>query len=265
MAGMGLLVVLGVIDDKLDMPASAKMAGQVGACLIVCVPGETVIRSLGTLPGGNELLLGSLALPLTVIALVGLINAINMIDGLDGLAGGLSILALGHLILAMHLIGKPLDGRQLLDISIILAALAAFLLFNLGLVPGRKIFLGDAGSMMLGLFIGYQLIDASQREPLTDTLPTSLVPWMVALPVFDTLRLIFSRLRNGRSPLSPDRTHLHHLLLDKGQSPRWSLMVILIAAGLLFWLGVVISAISSLTSGLLFIFLLGLYMLSIGR
>jgi UDP-GlcNAc:undecaprenyl-phosphate GlcNAc-1-phosphate transferase len=115
--------------------------------------------------------------------------------------------------------------------------------------------------MLLGLFIGVQLIEASQRQPLSDTLPTSLVPWMVALPVIDTLRLIFSRLKQGRSPLSPDRTHLHHLLLDKGLSPRLTVIAMLVLADILFWGGFALGQWHALIAGLGFI---AIIILSIG-
>lgn len=248
-----LLIIVGILDDKYDIPALWKLGGQVAAALIVCLGSHVVVTSLGTLPSGNELLLGPLALPLSILALVGLINAMNMIDGLDGLAAGLALLALAHLVIAMQLIGKPIAPINLAQTLVICGALAGFLVLNLGFVSGHKIFLGDAGSMLLGLFIGVQLIEASQRQPLTDTLPTSLVPWMVAVPVIDTLRLIFTRARQGRSPLSPDRMHLHHILLDKGLSPRLVLITMLALAEVLFWGGLALSEWDSLLAGGLFL------------
>ena len=260
LAALLLLISLGILDDKYDIPALWKLGGQIMAALIVCLGSGVIVNSLGTLPSGNELLLGVLAMPMTVIALVGLVNAMNMIDGIDGLAGGLALLALAHLVIAMQLIGKPVDPANLAQTLIICGALSGFLILNLGLIPRRKVFLGDAGSMMLGLFIGVQLIEASQRQPLTGTLPTSLVPWMVAVPVIDTLRLIFTRLRQGRSPLSPDRTHLHHILLDNGLSPRLTLLAILALADILFWGGFTLSRWGGLLSGIVFIFTIWIHM-----
>ena len=253
---MGLLICLGIIDDKVDLSAWIKLAGQTAAALIIVAFGGAIITSLGTLPGGRELLLGPLALPVSVIAVVGLINAFNMVDGIDGLAGGLTMVALGNLMLAMHLIGKPLNTESIMEIAIFCGAVSGYLVLNLGFISGRKIFLGDAGSMMLGLFIAFHLIDASQRQPLTDTLPTSLVPWMVAVPVIDTLRLILTRLRRGRSPLSPDRTHLHHILLDGGMSPRLVLISILALAYLMFLSGFVLNTFNAIFAGLSFFLLI---------
>jgi UDP-N-acetylmuramyl pentapeptide phosphotransferase/UDP-N-acetylglucosamine-1-phosphate transferase len=132
------------------------------------------------------------------------------------------------------------------------AAIMGFFLLNIGLIKNQKVFLGDTGSMTLGLFLAYHLIMASQRQPLTDTLPTSLVPWMVALPVVDTLTLIYRRLRQGLSPMAPDRTHLHHLLMDTGLSARATLIVMLIMADVLFWSGFVLSQFGGLVAGAVF-------------
>ena len=265
MAALILLTALGVLDDKYDIPALWKLGAQVFAALLVCLGGDVVVQSLGTLPSGDELLLGPFALPFTILALVGLINAMNMVDGLDGLAAGLALLALAHLVIAMQLIGKPVDPVNLTQTLIICGALVGFLVLNLGLVPQRKIFLGDAGSMLLGLFIGVQLIEASQLQPLIDTLPTSLVPWVVALPVIDTLRLIFSRLKQGRSPLSPDRTHMHHILLDRGLSPRLTLIAMLAFSDILFWGGYFASRVSGMVSGTALIASTALLIFSISR
>ena len=252
---ISLLICLGIIDDKVDLSAWIKLAGQTAAALIIVAFGCAIITSLGTLPGERELLLGPLALPVSVIAVVGLINAFNMIDGIDGLAGGLTVVALGNLMLAMHLIGRPLNTVSIMEIAIFCGAVSGYLILNLGFIPGRKIFLGDAGSMMLGLFVAFHLIDASQRQPLTDTLPTSLVPWMVAVPVLDTIRLIFVRLKKGQSPLAPDRSHIHHILLDQGKSPNFILSLLIAAGCLLFWFGYMIGMVNGLLTGLVFLIL----------
>ena len=250
--GMGLLICLGVIDDKFDLSAWVKLLGQTAASIIIVAFGGAVISSLGTLPGGRELLFGPLAVPASVIAVVGLINAFNMIDGIDGLAGGLALVALGNLTLAMYLIGIPLSTAAMMEIALFSGAVSGYLVLNLGLVPGQKIFLGDAGSMILGLFVAFHLIDASQRHPLTDTLPTSLIPWMVAVPVLDTLRLILKRLIGGHSPLAPDRNHIHHVLLDYGNSTSTVFIALLVISEAIFCLGFAISNVSGIVSGICF-------------
>jgi undecaprenyl-phosphate alpha-N-acetylglucosaminyl 1-phosphatetransferase len=250
---MALLLVLGLYDDRYDLKPTFKLLGQVGAALIIMFAGDIHIASLGSLSGGRELLLGIWGYPLTLVAIVGLINALNMSDGIDGLAASLTLLALAHLVMAMQLIGRPLGGDVLMEVIVFGAAIMGFFLLNIGLIKNQKVFLGDTGSMILGLFLAYHLIMASQRQPLTDTLPTSLVPWMVALPVVDTLTLIYRRLRQGLSPMAPDRTHLHHLLMDTGLSARATLIVMLIMADVLFWSGFALSQFGGLVAGFIFV------------
>ena len=249
---LGALLVIGIYDDFFDMRSYKKLISQIGICMLLISVTGVQIRSLGTLPGGVELLLPYGGVILTIVAMVGLINSINMADGLDGLAGGLSIMALIHLMLAMHMIDRPISAADLMLMFVVCGALTAFLVFNL--MPVRhKIFLGDSGSMLLGLLLSFFIIKASQTQPLTSTLPTSMVAWIVALPVFETLSLIARRARMGRSPFSPDRNHLHHLLIDNGLSPRLALLVILVLAGIIFWSGFLISQLGGLISGLIFI------------
>lgn len=251
LCSLGALLLLGICDDLYDMPWKVKLLGQTTICIFLVSTSGVYIESLGTLPNNVELLLGDTGYALTIIAMVGLINSTNMIDGLDGLAGGLSMMALIHLVLAMYLIDRPMGTTDLMLIIAVCGALTAFLVFNLMPVH-KKIFLGDAGAMMLGLLLAYLLIKVSQMQPLTSTLPTSLVAWIVALPVFETLTLMATRIRFGRSAFSADRNHLHHLLIDNGLSPRNTLLVILATADILFWSGFAIAQRGGLIAGLIF-------------
>ena len=230
------------------MAPAKKLMAQVGICVFLTTTTGVKIKSLGTLPGGVELILSHFSIVLTVFAMVGLVNAINMIDGIDGLAGGLCIMTLLHLVLAMHLINRPISSSDLTVIIAACGALAAFLIFN-NMPTKFKIFLGDSGSMMLGLFLAYFLIKTSQTRPLASTLPTTMVAWIVALPYFETLSLIVRRMSVGRSPFSPDREHLHYLLIDNGHSARRATLVILSLASIVFWSGFAISRFDGLISG----------------
>ena len=259
---LGGLLLIGIYDDLFDMAWMKKLLVQIGICIFLMTATGVHIRSLGTLPGDVELLLGDVGYALTILAIVGLINAINMIDGLDGLAGGVSILALFHLVLAMHLIDRPMSAADLTLIIALCGALTAFLVFNLTQGHG-KVFLGDAGAMMLGLFLAYFLIKASQTQPLTSTLSTSLVVWIVALPVFETLTLMVRRILAGRSPFAPDRNHLHHLLLDCGYSKYDSLVIAIILSLALTWTGVALSSLGGTISGTAFLGSIAIYYLAI--
>ncbi|MCA1606270.1 MAG: undecaprenyl/decaprenyl-phosphate alpha-N-acetylglucosaminyl 1-phosphate transferase, partial [Acidobacteria bacterium] len=171
--------------------------------------------------------------------MVGIINAINLSDGVDGLAGTLTVLTLLALIVMASLAGR----YELFQISICLAsAMTAFLLFNL---PGARrrsgrVFLGDAGSTLLGYLLACLLIASSQGDNRAFT-PT-IALWLVALPLGDTIAVGVRRLARGRSPFHADRTHLHHLALSAGLSQRQTLFLLsamsmfYIIIGLLGWL-----------------------------
>lgn len=228
---IAVLLFVGLVDDRFGMRPLFKLIGQTAAATLFVYGEGLSIISLGTI-GAYELTLGGVAAPFTIIAIVGLINAINMADGIDGLAGGLCLIALTHLILLMGLLAHPLPPDFALALAATIGALTAFTIFNLA----HKNFLGDSGSMVVGLLLGYFLITANTYAGL-DSFPSSLIPWLVALPVIETLTLGYRRLRQKRSPFSADRNHLHHLLQDKGFTPIKTLLIILTAAIALIWIG----------------------------
>lgn len=165
------------------------------------------------------------AIPFTILALTFMVNAVNMMDGMDGLSGGVAFLALiGLLLIAVSEGGFPLASTILLFAS----ALAAFLLFNLRFPwrSGAIVFLGDSGSMVLGFVLAWFAISLA-GEPSGGVAPIT-VAWVLIIPAADSLAVIFRRIRRGRSPLAPDRTHLHHILLRAGFSVRQAWLVIMV-------------------------------------
>ena len=176
--------LVGIVDDKNNLSVPFKLALQFLAALIAVFGGGVKIVSLGSLPNGAELSFGWFTIPVTMICIVGMINAVNMIDGIDGLAAGLSILALIYLYFAAGITGQPVGKPTLIAMAVLPVPLG-FLIFNLGLISGKKVFLGDAGSMMLGMFLAYVLIETSQRPPLISTPLASIMPWVAAVPVLD--------------------------------------------------------------------------------
>lgn len=215
-AVLGLLA-LGTVDDALALRGVTKLFWQFAMAALAVLGGGAVISHLGMLPGIGALDLPPLvAAPLTIFALVGLINAVNMLDGLDGLAGGVSAAMLAWLLLLAGLQGQ--STHQLLT-AVLLAALVAFLFFN-GRLPWRRqaeVFLGDAGSMCLGLVVGWCVIQGSQAQ--TAVVSPVVYLWIVALPVMDTLSLTVRRVLRGRHPFVADRDHIHHLFLRAGFTP----------------------------------------------
>lgn len=232
------LLLLGAADDRWDLPARLRLAVQVLVVLTLALNGSVLLLHLGPLLSEHSVLaLGSLALPFTLIGLVGIINAFNMVDGMDGLCGLMALVTLGLLALVAGWTGAP----QLGLILALCGGLIGFLVWNLRL-PGRpaaRVFMGDAGSMAVGLLIAGLLVIMSQAPQAY--IPPVLALWLVALPTLDTLSLILHRMLVGRSPFAADRWHLHHLLLSAGLSVNQTLLamgtsaLLLALFGLLLW------------------------------
>ena len=232
LAGAALLVLVGALDDRYQLGPRVRLVAQIGAALLLTLGGGVVITSLGDVLGGGPLNLGAGAVPFTLLAVVGLINAFNLVDGIDGLAGGVALIALGSLLLFL-----PAGSALFLVLVGAMAALVPYLVCNLDLGPGRcKVFLGDAGSMLLGYLIVWGLIEASQAP---DGLAPVTALWLVAIPLMDTLAVMGRRLRQGRHPFCADRGHLHHCLARLLHSTRGALGVLLLLASLLAGIGLV--------------------------
>lgn len=256
-----LLVMVGVADDLLDLKVWVRVIAQLASIAIVVISSGVYIRSLGTLHG-HELTLGWLGIPFTVVAVIGLLNAFNLIDGIDGLAGCLALVAAGGIELLGRHQGSAL---QFAAVAVIAAALVPYLAANLGLF-GRdgKVFLGDAGSVMLGYLLAWSLIGMSQGQPRQ--ISPGLVLWCVALPVFDTLTVMFRRMHRGESPFTADRGHIHHLLMDAGLKPHDTLICLVAFAAILPVLGHAIhDLLGALANALAFLVALILYAIFTAR
>jgi UDP-GlcNAc:undecaprenyl-phosphate GlcNAc-1-phosphate transferase len=228
-----VLVVLGALDDKYDLRVGVRVLVQTIAVLVVIATTHVYVHSLGVL-NGHDLTLGWLGIPFTLFAVIGLINAFNLMDGIDGLAGCLALVSAG----AVALLSPSETPTYLTAIVFLLAAaLYPYLVSNLGLLGRRaKVFLGDSGSVVLGYVIAWTLIVLSQSTPRR--ISPGLVLWCVALPVMDTLAVVYRRLQRGVSPFTPDRTHIHHLLLNAGLGPHQTLACLVAFAAVLPFVGV---------------------------
>jgi undecaprenyl-phosphate alpha-N-acetylglucosaminyl 1-phosphatetransferase/UDP-N-acetylglucosamine 2-epimerase len=256
-AGGALLVAAGVVDDVKDTSVRSRLLIEAAAAAMVIVVSGFYIDHLGDLLGIQGFRLGLIGIPVTVIAVIGLINAFNMLDGIDGLAAAMAMVSIAAVLL-YDTAGLSEPGVLLL-LQILFAALVPYLFVNLGWPDGRKIFMGDAGSTLIGFVLAWSLVYVSHRsvgrmEPVD-------VLWCVALPVMDTLAVMHRRIRLGRSPFKPDRQHLHHLLVDAGCPPRMALLVIVSAAGALVMLGYALRNVPETVSAALFVAVLAAYML----
>lgn len=233
--GFGLAAILltgaGVLDDRNDLSWRVRILIQIVAALVLAWVGGIRIENVGNLFGQGSFELGAWSIPFTVFATVGIINAINMIDGEDGLAGSLVLVALVMLCAAAWYAGNhPVFQRA----SVIVGAVAGFLMFNLRW-PWRshaRIFLGNAGSALLGLVIACFTFRLTQN-PAHPVGPI-LALWLIPIPIMDCLVLMVRRLRAGRSPFAADRGHIHHLMRNAGYGP---LGIVIMLAGFSLFTG----------------------------
>lgn len=252
-----MILLTGLLDDLYDLSVKARFAIEIGAAAAVIAMTGVYVDSLGFVIDGTELRLGVLGIPLTVLGVVGLMNAFNMTDGIDGLAGGLAMVSI--LAMLTYATGTGWQALSvLLLLQVLMVVLVPYMGVNLGWPDGRKIFMGDAGSTMLGFLLAWSVIYLSQ--PQVGRLAPVDALWCVAIPLMDTLGVMVRRIRLGRSPFKPDRQHLHHLLLDAGFSARGALVMIVGAGGLLAIAGYALREVPQLLNFVIFMGLLSLYL-----
>lgn len=209
-----ILFFMGLKDDLIIMDALPKLAIQIGvACILVF--GDIRITSLHGIFGIGELN-DYVSYVLSVIFIVGITNAFNLIDGIDGLAGGLG----GINCLTFGALMYIYDQYEFAILAFSIGgALLAFLRYNFSTYP-KKIFMGDTGSLLLGLTVSILSIifmnTSAQSGSLGAISPPIVVLGIIFIPVMDTLRVMTVRILDGRSPFSPDKNHIHHKFLDSG-------------------------------------------------
>jgi UDP-GlcNAc:undecaprenyl-phosphate GlcNAc-1-phosphate transferase len=221
LACAAVIVILGAFDDALNLSVKLRLAMQllVGMAMIYSL--DLHISNLGNIFGFGQVELGIFGIPFTLIAVIAAINAFNMTDGIDGLAGLLSMVSFGSIAVFMLLWGQP--GEAMLPL-VFIAALLPYLAFNLGLIKHKKIFMGDAGSMLIGLSVIWLILISTQSESASFRPVTAL--WLIAIPLMDMVAIMLRRVLKGQSPFQADREHLHHISLRLGLSSRESLMLI---------------------------------------
>jgi UDP-GlcNAc:undecaprenyl-phosphate GlcNAc-1-phosphate transferase len=212
----GLVALFGALDDRLDLDYRIKFGAQLLAAALVVVGGGVQIRAFTF---EDSILLPEWAsIPLTLLFLVGITNAINLADGLDGLAGGTMLLSLCALAMLAHGTGQFSTAALALTFA---GAVLGFLRFN---TFPASIFMGDAGSQLIGFAVAVLSIRATQSA--TSSLSAATPVLLLALPILDTLSVMVQRVSEGRSPFSPDKNHIHHKLLSLGFDHHEAVMVI---------------------------------------
>jgi UDP-GlcNAc:undecaprenyl-phosphate GlcNAc-1-phosphate transferase len=225
LGGAVLIVAVGVADDRFNFRARYKLLGQLAAILVLIVGGGFVIERVGVF--GIMIELGPAAIPCTALWLLACVNALNLIDGMDGLLGIVGGIALVSLALIVAMTGYFFEATVALALA---GAVIGFLWWNL---PPASVYMGDSGSMLIGLVIGAVAIPTSLKGPATVALSAPLA--ILVLPMFDTTAAVIRRKLTGRGLATADRGHLHHVLMRNGLTARRVLVVVgvlgLVAAG----------------------------------
>lgn len=248
--GALLIAVLGIVDDVKHLPAWPKFLVQcVAACLPILANKRIVIDSITgfNIFGIHRISFGLFAIPITILWIVGITNAVNLVDGLDGLAAGISSISSFSMLLVILI--KMGESQTLYGVAILTAALAGGCL---GLLPYNRnparVFMGDTGAT----FLGYTLAVISiQGLFKAYTAISFVVPLLIlALPILDTFVAIFRRLREHKSPFTPDRSHIHHKLIDIGLDQRQAVGLLYAVSGILGFVAIVFAAFGSSTGAL---------------
>jgi UDP-N-acetylmuramyl pentapeptide phosphotransferase/UDP-N-acetylglucosamine-1-phosphate transferase len=217
-AAATVIFFLGVKDDLMALSATKKFIGQIIAAAILIHLGGLKIESMHGLFGFNELP-ESFSIALSYMTIILVINAYNLIDGVDGLAGTLGMFSAS--VFGAYFFIAGMEAYALLAFSLA-GSLGAFLIFN---YHPAKIFMGDSGSLLIGLvnsILAIKFITVADSSAVAIPLESAVAIGIsiLLLPLLDTIRVFGLRILKGKSPFSPDRTHIHHLLLERGLNHR---------------------------------------------
>ena len=225
--GSVIIVVMGIIDDITPLRASLKFVIQILAALIPVYYGVqiTCISNPNLFSDNPYWNFGWLSIPITVIWIVGLTNAVNLIDGLDGLAIGVSSISALTMLAIAILVAEP-------QVAVIMAALVGacigFMPYNMN---PAKIVMGDTGSTFLGYILACITIQGLFKFYAVISF---VVPFLIlGLPIFDTMFAIIRRISHGQNPMAPDRSHVHHRLIDMGLNQKQAVAVLYVISAIL--------------------------------
>lgn len=230
-----VLVMMGAIDDKYDVDYRIRLVVQMLVSATMIFGAGLSLKTLGHLLFGYELVLGPLGYIVTIFAVLGAINAFNMVDGIDGLLGGLTLVTFGGLAY-IHYVDHQLSLARFCLLMMIVVI--PYITLNLGFPFGtrRKVFMGDAGSMLIGFTVIWVLLQGTQGPKAQMNPVTAL--WLIAVPLMDMVAIMIRRIRKGVSPFKPDREHLHHICLRAGFTSGQTLVIITLISSLLAFLGI---------------------------
>ena len=218
-----IIVMIGILDDHRNISVLLRLVFQVIVAIIIVTVGDTSIESVGNLFGSGEIILNKWTYFVSVIAIIAGINALNMSDGIHGLAGGSSLITF---LAILYLSIDSISQEYILIAFLFCAVLPVFLIHNLciGMAKSKRIFMGDSGSMFIGLVIAWLLIHLSQGEDRAFAPVTAL--WLFAVPLIEISAVILRRIISGKSPFMPDLYHSHRLLIRLGVGEKSTLLIL---------------------------------------
>jgi UDP-GlcNAc:undecaprenyl-phosphate/decaprenyl-phosphate GlcNAc-1-phosphate transferase len=236
LVGVTLILIVGFVDDLIDLSVLGKLFGEtIAAVFLIFFANERMTSLFGMFGIGNLSLAWSYIFSLATYIVI--TNALNLIDGIDGLASGLGMLYCLLFAIYFQLVG---DLNMAMLGYALLGALAVFFCFNVFGGSRRKVFMGDAGSLLLGFMVSWFVFRFMQlnADPTTPAcLQFKAAPavafCILFVPLFDTLRVMLTRIKKHRSPFTADRNHIHHLLLSLGLQHK-QVTLVLFCASLVF-------------------------------
>ena len=223
MVACGMMLIVGMIDDLRELSPFIRFVIQILACCIMVFASDVVLTDFGSLMWNGVLYLGWMSVPITIFAALGVINAFNMMDGIDGLSSMIFIVA------SAAMAWLALQAGHTSNASILIIAAGAtfgFFLLNARLPWNKRarVFLGDSGSVFLGLLLAWQFIDLGNGDDRAYAPMTAV--WLLGIPLLDTTLLMIRRKLAGGSPFDADQHHLHHAFLRSGFSVNQTIIII---------------------------------------
>ncbi|MDR4503344.1 MAG: PilZ domain-containing protein [Candidatus Scalindua sp.] len=228
--GMFIVLLTGFCDDYKKLTPKWKLLAQIITAIIVIHSGKIVLLSFGNILSFGPVNLGIFAVPVTILYIVGVINATNMIDGVDGLVGTVSTIAFISFGILAYINNQPL--YLLLSIALS-GCVIAFLRYNWN---PSILFLGDAGSFLLGFSMAFLSIAISQKQ--NSVVPPFVPLLILAFPIADLTSVSLRRIINGKNPFSADKSHIHHILLRLGFKKKYVVLIIALTTTIFSALGI---------------------------
>ncbi|MUH71390.1 undecaprenyl-phosphate alpha-N-acetylglucosaminyl 1-phosphate transferase [Psychrosphaera haliotis] len=238
------IIFIGVLDDMYELSVITRLIGQLLVSTLFVFGTDSYILNLGVLWGTDVINISStLGLILTVLAIMAAMNIFNMIDGMDSVLGTVSIVSLTVLASLFYVAGNDFHFTVSASLVLILLSFLAFNIFPIARFQ-YKTFMGDAGSMLIGLLMIWLLIEGSQGQESSVAFSPIMALYIIGLPLMDMVAIIIRRIFRNASPFKADHEHIHHLLVRSGKSTKSAKVIIPILSALIIGCGLAINSLA---------------------